>query len=103
MEFILVGVGCGFGAMARYFVSNYFGEQEGFPKGTFFANFLGSFLLGIFYGLTVLQGTPLLIFLTTGFCGGFTTFSTFSYEVIQYVHHKTYKKAIIYGVMSIGS
>lgn len=33
MEFILVGVGCGFGAMARYFVSNYFGEQEGFPKG----------------------------------------------------------------------
>ena len=70
--------------MLRYLVGKWLNSNEdGIPYGTFLANILGSLLIGFILGYalkneTLSQNTTLL--LATGFCGGFTTFSTFAYE-----------------------
>jgi len=72
------------GSVLRYIIGRYLNQTgSGFPLGTFTANILGSLLIGIIIGLaaknnTLSQNQTLL--LATGFCGGFTTFSTFAYE-----------------------
>ena len=77
-------IGGGFGSVLRYIISRYLNNSESnFPLGTFTANILGSLLIGIIIGFaaknnTLTQNQTLL--LATGFCGGFTTFSTFAYE-----------------------
>lgn len=81
---ILVFLGGGFGSVLRYIIGKYLNNVEnGIPYGTFIANILGSLFIGIVLGLaaknnTLSQNQTLL--LATGFCGGFTTFSTFAYE-----------------------
>jgi CrcB protein len=81
---MLVFLGGGFGSVLRYIIGKYFNSPEtGIPYGTFAANILGSLLIGIILGVaaknnTLSQNQTLL--LATGFCGGFTTFSTFAYE-----------------------
>ena len=81
---LLVFVGGGFGSALRYAISKFLnGAQHTFPYGTFAANVLGSLLIGIILGFaaknnSISQSQTLL--LSTGFCGGFTTFSTFAYE-----------------------
>ena len=83
-QLLLVFVGGGFGSMARFVLSKYFNNSEnGLPYGTFLANTIGSLLIGFILGLalknnSINQNQTLL--LATGFCGGFTTFSTFAYE-----------------------
>ncbi len=81
---LLVFIGGGFGSVARYLLSNLFNSpSSGIPYGTFLANIIGSFVIGIILGLAAkyetLSETHMLL-LATGFCGGFTTFSTFAYE-----------------------
>lgn len=81
---VLVFLGGGLGSVLRYLLSKYINSNKnGIPYGTFLANILGSLLIGFFLGLaaknnTLSQNQTLL--LATGFCGGFTTFSTFAYE-----------------------
>ena len=81
---LFVFLGGGFGSVLRYIIGKYLNSTEtGIPYGTFTANILGSLLIGIILGLaaknnTLSQNQTLL--LATGFCGGFTTFSTFAYE-----------------------
>ena len=81
---LLVFIGGGFGSVLRYILSKWLNNAEnGIPYGTFAANIIGSLLIGIILGLalkhnTLTQSHTLL--LATGFCGGFTTFSTFAYE-----------------------
>jgi CrcB protein len=81
---LLVFIGGGVGSSLRYLLGKYLNStQTGIPWGTFTANILGSLLIGIILGLaakndTLSQSQTLL--LATGFCGGFTTFSTFAYE-----------------------
>lgn len=83
-QLLLVFVGGGFGSVFRYLLGKYLNSTEsGIPYGTFAANILGSLLIGIILGLAakneaLTQNQTLL--LATGFCGGFTTFSTFAYE-----------------------
>ena len=83
-QLALVFLGGGLGSVLRYFFSKFLNNPEtGIPFGTFAANILGSLLIGIILGLalkneTLSQNT--VLFLATGFCGGFTTFSTFAYE-----------------------
>ena len=80
----LVFIGGGFGSVLRYIIGKYLNNPDtGIPYGTFAANILGSLLIGIILGLaakndTLTSNQTLLI--ATGFCGGFTTFSTFAYE-----------------------
>ncbi|RKE90825.1 fluoride efflux transporter CrcB [Ichthyenterobacterium magnum] len=83
-QLLLVFIGGGFGSVLRYLIGKYLNNPEsGIPYGTFAANILGSLLIGLILGLaakndTLTQNQTLL--LATGFCGGFTTFSTFAYE-----------------------
>ena len=83
-QLVLVFIGGGFGSVLRYIIGKFLNNTEnGIPYGTFLANILGSLFIGIILGYaaknnTLSQNSTLL--LATGFCGGFTTFSTFAYE-----------------------
>ena len=81
---VLVFIGGGVGSVLRYIIGKYLNNPEtGIPYGTFLANILGSLLIGIILGLAARNNTlnsNQTLLLATGFCGGFTTFSTFAYE-----------------------
>ena len=81
---LLVGFGGFIGSVARYFLGKWLNNIENFfPAGTLLANVLGSLLMGFLIGYLAkssnITETQSLL-LATGFCGGFTTFSTFAYE-----------------------
>ncbi|WP_223033108.1 fluoride efflux transporter CrcB [Hanstruepera marina] len=81
---ILVFIGGGVGSALRYILGKFLNSTEtGIPYGTFAANIIGSLLIGIILGLAAKNDTlnsSQTLILATGFCGGFTTFSTFAYE-----------------------
>jgi CrcB protein len=84
-RFLLVALGGLVGCLARYWLSGVVQRlgDHGFPSGTLAVNIVGSLMIGIVMTLSLERGIvdePLRILLTTGFCGGFTTMSTFSYE-----------------------
>ncbi len=80
----LVFLGGGLGSVARYLLSLKFNNFENaMPFGTMIANILGSLIIGLIFGLAAKYGSLTenhSLFLATGFCGGFTTFSAFAYE-----------------------
>ena len=79
MTVLLVALGGGAGASGRYLLARYVPAYKGFPAATFAANVIGCFLLGLFTGAAL--STEMAALLATGFCGGLTTFSTFSVEI----------------------
>ncbi|WP_241685219.1 fluoride efflux transporter CrcB [Companilactobacillus metriopterae] len=95
---MLVGLGSGLGAYLRTEISSWFGNWElDFPLGTMLINIVGSFLLGIF---TVKTSNNWLLFLGTGFCGGFTTFSTFNLEATDLWFQKKFYRWTIYLILT---
>ena len=84
---LIAGAGGFLGTVSRFLTSRYFQNLflTSFPLGTFIVNITGCLLIGIFYGLGE-KGSLLTpewrLFLTVGFCGGFTTFSAFAGENI---------------------
>jgi CrcB protein len=89
-RFFWVCVGGAAGTGARYWLSGWAQRHvgSGFPAGTLAVNVVGSFLLGALMEIGVtggLLGPTLRIALTTGVMGGFTTYSTFNYETIEYL------------------
>jgi CrcB protein len=83
--YLLVGLGGIIGANLRYLVSSVVASRWGtlFPYGTLSINLLGSFLLGLLLAAAIGPGgANARALLGTGFCGGFTTFSTFAFESI---------------------
>ena len=90
LQYLLVGLGGFLGASSRYLLQQWAANQwgPGFPFGTLLANVGGSFIIGFFLTLAtgrlnISPGTRL--FIATGFLGGFTTFSSFSYETFRLV------------------
>ncbi|HEX2915821.1 MAG TPA: fluoride efflux transporter CrcB [Chloroflexia bacterium] len=86
-EVVLVAAGGFLGANARFICSNWFARRFGtaFPYGTFFINLSGSFLLGLFLTLatrSILPDPAYRALIAVGFCGGYTTFSTYTYETL---------------------
>src|SRR4051812_24686160 len=86
-DFLLIGSGAFVGANLRYWVTNAFSTWMGlaFPYGTLFINVSGSFLLGFvltFIGSRLVADPNLRLLVGTGFLGGYTTFSTFSYDTV---------------------
>lgn len=85
------------GAPARYLLDGFVQDRTrgSFPWGTLVVNAVGSFLLGVLTGLTVhhgFHGAPRL-WLTTGLCGAFTTFSTFTWETVRLVEEGEWRVA----------
>lgn len=100
-QFLLVGLGGFFGSMARYGVTlaGFRWFTLAFPAGTFTANVLGCFFIGLLMGVALKaewMSKDLYLLLATGFCGGFTTFSTFSAENIQLFNEGNYTTAFLY-------
>ncbi len=83
-SFIFVGLGGAVGAMLRYAVS-LLPYKGTFPVLTLVTNLLGALAIGVIAGMAARRQAPegLVLFLKTGVCGGFTTFSTFSLEAWQ--------------------
>ena len=87
-EFIIVGIGSFFGGGLRYAVGRIVGVGTStvFPLSTFVVNIVGCLLIGMLSTIAMRQGwlTPTMrLLLITGFCGGFTTFSTFISENVN--------------------
>jgi CrcB protein len=104
-EILYVGAGSAIGGISRYLASKGITAifNYPFPLGTFLINVAGSLLIGYFMGQSA-KGTTSeasLLFLTTGFCGGFTTFSAFSMENINMLRNGQYGLAITYIVGSV--
>ncbi len=82
-------VAAAIGAPVRYLVDRMVGDrtQGAFPWGTFVVNASGSFILGVITGLALYHAFPKTprVILGTGFCGAYTTFSTFTFETVRLV------------------
>jgi CrcB protein len=106
MPFILVGAGSMVGGLSRYGMTLATRNLAVFslPWGTLVANLAGCLLIGIIAGLSarseVLSSEARLL-LATGFCGGFTTMSSFIYELGQYLQDKEYFYASGYFVATL--
>jgi fluoride exporter len=107
-NFLLVGLGSALGGMARHGASiailKYFTHP--FPLATFLVNVLGSFCIGVLAAAgasTLTTSEHWRLFLSTGFLGGFTTFSAFSLQSIQLLKAGQPALALIYIVASVAT
>ncbi|WP_172822413.1 fluoride efflux transporter CrcB [Christiangramia echinicola] len=96
---ILVFIGGGLGSSLRFIISKYLNSDHLLPYGTFLVNIIGSLLLGMILGWALKTNSltsPANILLGVGFCGGFTTFSTFSFENYSLIKTGDYLSFSIY-------
>lgn len=104
-KLLFIFLGGGLGSVLRYVLSKYLNNFEAIiPFGTFIVNVLGSLLIGIVLGLTIknsLINQHLTLFFAVGFCGGFTTFSTFAFENSVFIKNGDYINFAVYTIASI--
>jgi CrcB protein len=102
---LLVFLGGGVGSVLRYLIGKYLNQPHGgFPFGTYAANILGSLLIGIILGLAAKNNTlssNQTLLLATGFCGGFTTFSSFAYENQVFLKSGDFTMFALYTIASV--
>jgi CrcB protein len=103
---LYVALGSAIGGVSRYLIGGLVQRMldTGFPAGTLLVNISGSFLLGaiVRYALDTPSLTPeIRAFLTIGFCGGYTTFSTFSYETMALLEDGEWARAGVYITASV--
>lgn len=98
---LLVAVGSAAGGVCRLLLSRWLLHALGdvFPWAILTVNVSGSFLIGYFTGLRL--PSPQQLLFTTGFCGGFTTFSTFSFELLELLRRGHNVKAALYAAVSV--
>src|SRR5262245_51077846 len=100
-KMLMLMLGGAIGTYCRYWLGKWFNSQpwgQSFPYGTMFINVTGSFILGA-AAVIILERLPpehedLYLLLGTGFCGGYTTFSTFEWETFKLVRDGSYWAAL---------
>ena len=102
----IIGSGSFIGGIARFLLSRLIQTNiiSAFPFGTFIVNILGCFLIGLFYGISEKQNimtSEWRMFLTIGFCGGFTTFSSFTNENITLLKDGNFIYFALYTSLSV--
>ncbi|MGK0412412.1 MAG: CrcB protein [Polaribacter sp.] len=101
---ILVFIGGGFGSVLRFIIGKWLNNTEnGIPYGTFVSNIAGSLLIGFILGYAAKNdtlSTQHTLLLATGFCGGFTTFSTFAYENHVFLKSGDFTSFALYTIFS---
>ncbi|MCR9182441.1 MAG: fluoride efflux transporter CrcB [Flavobacteriaceae bacterium] len=101
---LFIFIGGGLGSVFRYGLSKLLITGFLFPFGTLAVNILGSFMLGIIMGVVLknnLNTSPFILFLTVGFCGGFTTFSAFALENLNFLKNGDYASFASYTAASL--
>lgn len=103
-QIMLVFLGGGFGSVLRFLIGKFLNNPDtGIPYGTFLANILGSLLIGFILGYAAKNdglSYEHTLLLATGFCGGFTTFSTFAYENHVFLKTGDFTSFAIYTITS---
>ena len=109
MKYLAISLGGILGANSRYLIADWAAQRfgAGLPYGTFIINISGSFLLGFF--MAFLQDRAFVnpnyrLFFATGFCGAYTTFSTFTYESLRLWQDGSFLLAItnLFGSLVVG-
>ena len=102
LNVLIVGAGGFLGTIMRYLMGLIPFQHE-FPLITLIINFLGSFIIGGVYefSLSEFSNSKLTLFMKTGVCGGFTTFSAFSLETFSLIENKKYFYASAYVFLSV--
>lgn len=102
---LLIFLGGGLGSALRYVISGYLNSSETqFYLGTFLVNIAGCLLLGFLVGLALKENSishEASLLLGVGFCGGFTTFSTFGVEIFTLLREENYAQFFRYTAGSI--
>jgi CrcB protein len=101
MDYLLVGIGSAIGGILRWELS--YRLNDSFPWGTFLVNCLGSFFAGLIAALVIhkFPNETMRLFMLIGFCGGFTTFSSFSVEALNLMREGLVAYALLYVIGSL--
>ena len=106
MILLYIAVGSAAGGVLRYLLGGVIQRATGgtFPVGTLLINISGSFLLGLIYRYSADSAAisaEMRAMLTIGLCGGYTTFSSFSYESIRLIEDGQFSRALLYVLLSV--
>jgi fluoride exporter len=103
---LYIFLGGGIGSVFRHLLGLWIDRQltTAFPTGTFVVNITGCFLIGLLYGIAIRYSwlnVEWRLFLITGICGGYTTFSSFSYQALGLIREGNYGYFLLYAVGSV--
>lgn len=104
--FWAVALGAAVGGVSRFYLNAFIQNRVSgdFPLGTLMINITGSLILGFILRYSLQSGAvseEVRLLLTTGFCGGYTTFSTFSYDTLMLIQDREYGRASAYVAASV--
>ena len=107
-QLLIVFIGGGLGAIMRFLIGKLLPYSgKGFPWNTFCVNLLGCLLIGLLSGYFLRNSSEnessLILFTTVGFCGGFTTFSSFANENLSFIRSGDLNMFLIYSLLSFTS
>jgi len=103
---LLVLVGSGIGGASRYIIADFIKQKYSpkYPLGTCLINIVGCFIIGLvlgYFAKNTTENADIKLLLTTGFCGGFTTFSAFAAENLYLIKSGNQLTALFYIVLSV--
>jgi CrcB protein len=103
MNFLFVFIGGGLGAITRYLIGIYWAQQNVWTS-TLLSNLIAALIIGVLYGVLEPKASSsniLWLLLSVGFCGGLSTFSTFSLEIFQWIQQEKWLQCVVYIALNV--